>query len=376
MNIIIDNIIFKWQKSGGISVVWYELIKRMLKTSLSSSYKFVEYQGADWNLFHRSLSIPSSDILYTKSSKVFGLKRYFGEPIRQMKEKFIFHSTYYRTCSNPNAINIVTVHDFTYELYSKGIRKWIHSWTKNHALRKADYIICISENTKKDLLKFVRGIDKEKIHVIYNGASDDFYKFEDNSLRYNTNQEDYLVFIGSRAAYKNYALAVQVAAAANMRLKIVGNMLSDIEKSMTQNIIGNNYDELGYIDNSALNKLYNKAFALLYPSAYEGFGLPVIEAQKAGCPVLALNTSSIKEIIGERELLINGTSPEQFVQKIERLKNSEYRNSIIEKGLINANKYSWDKTVKQYVLLYEDIIKKQAIRIEGKVRYRKSKKTK
>ena len=58
--------------------------------------------------------------------------------------KFIFHSTYYRTCSNPNAINIVTVHDFTYELYSKGIKKWVHSCTKRKALRKADFIIYIS----------------------------------------------------------------------------------------------------------------------------------------------------------------------------------------------------------------------------------------
>lgn len=355
MNIIIDNIIFKWQKSGGISVVWHELIKRMLKTSMSSQYKFIEYQGTDWNLFHKSLAIPIANILYTKTCKLFGIKRYFNEPVKQMKEKFIFHSTYYRTCSNPNAINIVTVHDFTYELYNKGIKKWIHSWTKNHALREADYIICISKNTKMDLLKFVKGIDETKIHVIYNGASDDFYKLENDYQRYNATQESYLVFIGSRASYKNFSLAVKVASAANMRLKIVGGKLSDTEINMTKSIIGNNYDELGHIDNCELNKLYNKAFALLYPSAYEGFGLPIIEAQKAGCPVLALNNSSIKEVIGDKEQLVEQPKVQLFCIQIEKLKNASYRNKVIQNGIKNAQQFTWDNTFKKYQELYEQI---------------------
>lgn len=354
MNIIIDNIIFRWQKSGGISVVWKELIKRML-TNMPSVYRFIEYQGADWNLFHKDLAIPATNILYTKPNKSFLLERYMCESIKQVKDKFIFHSTYYRTCSNPNAINIVTVHDFTYELYCKGIKKWVHSFTKNHALRKADHIICISENTKKDLLRFVKGIDEKKIHVIYNGASDDFYQMGDENQRYNSLQENYLVFIGSRAPYKNYTLAVQVAAAANMRLKIVGAKLNDTEKSMTEDIIGKNYEEFGHIDNSTLNKLYNKAFALLYPSAYEGFGLPVVEAQKAGCPVLALNNSSIKEVIGDKEQLVEQPNVNSFCKQIEKLKEEAYRNIIIQKGIKNAQQFTWDNTFHQYIKLYKQI---------------------
>lgn len=359
MNIIIDNIIFRWQKSGGISVVWHELIKRML-TNTSSRYRFIEYQGADWNLFHKDLAIPTTNTLYTKPNKLFLLGRYFSESLKYVKDKFIFHSTYYRTCSNPNAINIVTVHDFTYELYNKGIRRWIHSWTKNNAIRKAAYIICISENTKKDLIKFVKGIDEKKIHVIYNGASDDFYKFEDDNQRYQADQENYLVFIGSRASYKNYTLAVQVAAAANMRLMIVGSKLSDTEKHMTQGVIGNSYNELGHIDNITLNKLYNKAFALIYPSAYEGFGLPVVEAQKAGCPVLALNNSSIKEVIGDNEQLVERPNISSFCKQIEKLKNGVYRNSVIQNGIKNAQQFTWNNTFSKYMELYQQIANQQS----------------
>lgn len=354
MKIIIDNIIFRWQKSGGISVVWHELIKRMLNSTLSE-YKFIEYQGADRNLFHKDLAIPTSSILYTKPNKTFLLGRYLCESIKQVQDTFIFHSTYYRMCSNPNAINIVTVHDFTYELYSKGIKKWVHSRTKIHALKNADYIISISENTKKDLLRFVKGIDEKRIHVIYNGASDDFYKIEDENQRYHSHQETYLVFIGSRASYKNYALAVQVAAAAKMRLKIVGSKLSNTEKSMTQQVMGNNFEELGRIDNSTLNKLYNKAFALLYPSAYEGFGLPVVEAQKAGCPVLALNNSSIKEVIGDKEQLVEQPNVNSFCKQIEKLKQDTYRKEIIQNGLKNAQRFAWNNTFHRYMELYQQI---------------------
>ena len=334
--------------------MWHELIKRML-TNLPSTYRFIEYQGADWNLFHQDLAIPATNILYTKPNESFLLGRYMSESIKQIKEKFIFHSTYYRTSSNPNAINIVTVHDFTYELYSKGVRKWVHSWTKKRAIRKADHIVCISENTQKDLLKFVKGIDEKKIHVIYNGASDDFYKIEDDNQRYHATQEDYLVFIGSRASYKNYTLAVQVAAAAKMRLMIVGSKLSDTEKSMTQHFMGNDYEELGHIDNITLNKLYNKAFALLYPSAYEGFGLPVVEAQKAGCPVLALNNSSIKEVIGDKEQLVERPNVSSFCKQIEKLKQDTYRNNIIQKGIKNAQQFTWNNTFSQYMELYQHI---------------------
>lgn len=355
MNIIIDNIIFRWQKSGGISVVWHELIKRML-TNPSSTCRFIEYQGANWNLFHKDLAIPTTNVLYTKPNKSFLLGRYLSESVKQEKDKFIFHSTYYRACSNPNAINIVTLHDFTYERYCKGVRKWIHSWTKKNAIRKADHIICISENTKKDLFKFIKGIDEKKVHVIYNGASDDFYKIEDDSQRYQANQENYLVFIGSRGSYKNYSLAVQVAAAANMRLKIVGSKLSDTEKSMTQSIIGNKYDELEHIDNFTLNKLYNQAFALLYPSAYEGFGLPVVEAQKAGCPVLALNNSSIKEVIGDKEQLVELPIVNLFCKQIKKLKQDTYRNKIIQNGIKNAQQFTWNNTFHKYMKLYQQIV--------------------
>lgn len=355
MKIIIDNIIFAWQKSGGISVVWHEIIKRLLgMEQLSGKLGFVNFEGSNDNMFFRDLAINDSQVVRRETSTHFTIKRYLSQRL-SANEPFIYHSTYYRVCSNVNAVNVVTVHDFTYERFAHGIKRWLHSWSKRRALLKADYIVCISESTKNDLLEFIPGLSSDKIRVIYNGASEDFRKLPDGER--NTGEEPFLVFVGSRATYKNYTLAVKAASLAGMKLCIVGGKLTATERAITKKYLGNSFEELGRISNDALNRLYNKAFALIYPSLYEGFGLPVVEAQKAGCPVLALDTSSISEIIGNREQLVTEASPKAFLRQSERLKQLEYRNEIVSQGIENAKRYSWDNTVKQYILLYEEIMK-------------------
>lgn len=358
MNVIIDNLVFAWQKSGGISVVWYEIIKRLLKcNSLTHKISFINTKGVKDNIFYQRLHVPTELIIDTQKRIGFNIKRYIPISIK-CKEPFIFHSTYYRVCMNHHAINIITVHDFTYERYSKGLRKAIHCFTKKYAINKADYIICISENTKKDLLKYNPNINKDRILVIYNGASDDFFVIKNELSRYTKNGEQFLVFVGNRVHYKNFELACKVAAEAKIKLKIVGSKLTNEEQINTQQILGDNYEELGYITNDELNELYNAAFALIYPSSYEGFGLPIVEAQKSGCPVLALKNSSIEEIIGDKEQLIDSPSINHFIRQINKLKDNTYRQQIIKKGIKNAETYSWEKTFQKYLDLYNEIERK------------------
>ena len=108
------------------------------------------------------------------------------------KEKFIFHSSYYRTSNSKNAINIITVYDFIYEKFSSGWRKKIHTWQKERAINNSHHIICISHSTKNDLLTYYPAIMKSKITVVYLGASDTFK--ENNKLK----KEKSLIFVGSR----------------------------------------------------------------------------------------------------------------------------------------------------------------------------------
>ena len=357
MKIIIDNIIFAWQKSGGISAVWYELIRRMLNDkTLDEVLGFVNFDRSGDNIFYRRLDIPAALVARRETKRWFAVKRYLSQKMA-CRKPFIFHSSYYRVCSNPKAVNVVTVHDFTYEKYCSGVKRMLHSWSKRKALRDADHIVCISENTKSDLLSLNKDIDSSKISVIYNGASEDFCRLPD-SERYQAGSEPYMVFVGSRASYKNFNLAVEVAAMSGIRLAVVGNKLSDDERASVEKALGGNYIEYGRITNEELNRLYNKAFALIYPSLYEGFGLPVVEAQKAGCPVLALHTSSIPEIIGDTDQLVKKPEAGAFVEQIERLKEDSYRRKIVEEGEKNARRFSWDNTYRQYTALYHTLMQK------------------
>ena len=318
--LIIDNIIFQWQKAGGVSVVWYEIISRLLKRDLP--VEFIEYEHSCLNKYHKHLNIPKCRILKTVSARYGAIKRYLPVDVNS-KEPFIFHSSYYKWCRSKNAINVITVHDFTYEYFYRGLRKWIHHWTKSRAIEKARHIICISENTKNDLIKFFPAIDTNKISVIYNGVSDTFRPLHP-SLRYDENDK-FMIFVGNRARYKNFDLAVEAARVAGLKLYIIGQKLCDKEKKRVEKLLGQNYVDLGFISNEQLNMLYNKAYVLIYPSSYEGFGIPVIEAQKAGCPVIAMQGSSITEIYGKDSLLIKGKDSGQIVEKIKMLEDRDFR---------------------------------------------------
>ena len=353
--VVLDNIIFSIQKSGGISVVWYELLERLLNNT-RTKLKFLEYDNAiQYNLFRKLLPIPESCIIKYKSENI-KIKRYFN-PSFSYSGDFIFHSSYYRTCKNKNAINITTVHDFTYEYYSHGLKKIIHCWQKHRAIRKSDYIICVSSNTKSDLLKFIPDVDIKKIRVIYNGVSKDYYPVADGELL-NYMPFDpytYVLFVGERKGYKNFELSVNAIARTNHKFVIVGKELSKKELELLGTTLGKErYNHVGRISNKELNLLYNGAFCLLYPSSYEGFGIPVIEAQRAGCPVIAYKSSSIKEIIGDTPLLIEELNINSILQKLSILNNGDIRSVIVKAGIENSKKYSWENMFIDVLNLYNE----------------------
>lgn len=353
MKIIYDNIIFTLQRHGGISVVWNELLKRIIKNGLDYICTNCSNEGNSLSL---NDIIPDEKKEKLRSKKYLNAIRYLSCK-KKRNYKYIFHSSYYRFANDKNAINITTVHDFTYELYNKGLRKWIHSWQKRRAVKHSDYIICISENTKNDMFRFYPKTNKDRVKVIYNGVSEDYLVCDsscNNIIPFKKNS--YILFVGSRAEYKNFDLTVKAVAKTKYNLVIVGAPLNKKEEDFVMEHFKKEerFFCAQYIDNKALNTLYNNAFALLYPSEYEGFGIPVIEAQKAGCPVIAYNGSSIPEIIGDSTLLINTTQTEDdIINKIKLIENTDLKNEIITKGLENSKRFSWDKMYEETLNLYE-----------------------
>lgn len=355
MQVCFDNIVFDIQKSGGISVVWYELLKRMQYNSTANSL-YID-NNSQINQYRLLLNLSDSDIV--KKDLYPPVSRYLPVSLG-IKTPFIFHSSYYRYCNSPHVRNVTTVHDFTYELYRRGLAKSIHCWQKYRAIRHSDAVVCISENTKRDLLKFLPGVPEEKIRVIYNGVSDDYFVIEKRIGGYQLPFEKgtYVVFVGNRIdKYKNFNLLKRCIASTPYNLVIVGSSLTAEEESdLKRHIPESRYRCVGFLPNKELNIVYNDAAALVYPSEYEGFGIPVIEAQKAGCPVIAYNASSIPEVIGHTPLLMAEITEKELIDKINLLSDKTLMNSVTADGLVNAKRFSWDKMYQQYIDLYESLM--------------------
>ena len=160
---------------------------------------------------------------------------------------------------------------------------------------------------------------------------------------------------------KNYHLLRNIIGQTDYNLVIVGNDLSNDERIELEKIIpSSRYVSLGYTEDERLNELYNCAAALVYPSSYEGFGIPVLEAQKAGCPVIALNASSIPEVISRTPkdcpLLMKEGSERELLSKISLLSDKKLMAQVIADGLDNSKRFSWDKTYIEYRNLYDSIL--------------------
>lgn len=346
--VYLDDIIFSLQRHGGVTVIWENLINALISNGVDS--RFIDLRDAMTNKVRPFIKIPK-DQLIVRDSLPIAFERFRSVKVND-SDPFVFHSSHYRICNNPKAINVTTLHDFTYEYFFSGFRQKLHIWQKYNAIRKADVIVCISENTKKDLLKFLPDTPEDKIRIIYNGVSDSYHPSDSKSSEY----EDCILFVGGRQSYKNFSFAVDCAKEVNKRLLIVGSPLSDIEKSSLEKELGKDgYISVVHPDDVTLNAIYNSAACLLYPSRYEGFGIPVVEAQKAGCPVIALNCSSIPEIIGDGGILLRNSSVSEFKKAFSYLSSQKY--SLIEAGLKNSRRFSWNKMTSQYLDLYNELQK-------------------
>ena len=351
-----DNILFFLQRSGGGSVYWGELMKRFSHLESQSSI-FIQPAKKSENIILPYLQL--SPILNEKYIPV-SILRYLPLTL-SLPELGIFHSSYYRFCLQKNINNFVTVHDFIYEYYRSGIARFIHTKQKAAAIKHAKGIVCISQNTRKDLLRFYPSLThSKKICVIYNGVSQDFKilsgeELEKNEYYLSFMQHNYLLYIGHRTDYKNFDFAIETVQnlPGNFRLAIVGNPLQEQELKVLQNKLENRFLFLGNISNFQLNHIYNLSYCLLYPSGYEGFGIPILEAYRSGCPVIAQNVSSIPEICSCKYSLVDGLNVNDFKNKILALENSNLRADITLAGYNKSLSFSWDKCFNELNDFYE-----------------------
>lgn len=361
MNIVLDNIVFSLQRAGGVSVYWYELLRRMERDG--RSIQVIEHPHSASNIFRTKLNLDPASIIEERKPPLW-LSRYF--PYRVVKGKqSLYHSSYYRQPQFATATNVVTVYDFTYELFRRGMPRWVHSMQKKTSVKAASGIICISESTKRDLLRFYPEIPESKVQVIYLGASEHYKPLGSGDQRLLPSDfpdAPFVLFVGGRGSYKNFHLALESVAALPdyWFVSVGGGELKPSEGELSQKLLPGRHIHLPVVDNERLNLFYNCAHALLYPSSYEGFGIPIIEAMAAGCPVIAANVSAIPEACGDAGLLVDEIRPETFSDQILRLENTEFRSENIRKGYAQAGRFSWEACYQETIAFYEKVMQEES----------------
>lgn len=343
MKIKFDSVILGMQRFGGISNYWNRLIEGIYK----------EYPGSKNIMPLTSLNHDAGKNTIKERIPV-SISRYL--PVLNVKRNEIFHTSYYRWPIFKCKAYVVTVYDFTYEKFSKPLQKYIHSFQKNESIKRADAIICISESTKKDLLYYHKDINPKKVHVVHLGVDQDEFYTTKNVIDYRKHNNEVL-FVGRRDGYKRFDLVVEaVSKINNLTLTIVGEELSANELKILDDCLQGRWKVFNNIDSIKLRELYELSFAFIFPSDYEGFGLPLIESMACGCPVISSSLSSLPEVGGRAALYAKTQNSESYFNQLLSLKNSEeLRVDMIKSGLLRAKDFTWSKTVLQTINVYKSI---------------------
>jgi glycosyltransferase involved in cell wall biosynthesis len=232
--------------------------------------------------------------------------------------------------------------------------------------RLAWRVLAISESTKRDALTHLRGLKSGKVKVVPLAA--DQGDAPDDAVAISGVNKKFIFYIGSIDYRKNIDGLISVfnevrREGSDIQLVLAGNdfslpsSLSPQAEQLRNQINSSPYAKdilvLGYVSNQQRAWLYKRAMAFVFPSLYEGFGLPILEAMAAGCPVIALNNSSIPEVAGNGALLLQST--EDIIQAIEELiNNPKMAEDLRRKGLMQAKKFSWEQTAKQIIKVVDE----------------------
>ena len=251
---------------------------------------------------------------------------------------------------------VLTIHDLSFErdpgLMGRRDRFFFKTMVPR-SVRRADRVIAVSERTRRDIVEHYR-LDEAKIAVVPNGIDEGFGP--DGPAADGT---PYLLFVGALQPRKDPLVAIEALSLADseLRLVLVGpdkGSAADARRTAARLGLNDRVELAGHVEKPALATLYRGAEALVFPSRYEGFGLPVLEAMASGTPVVATSAGAIPEVAGEAAVLVEPGDPVALAGGIERALADRER--LVQAGLERARLYSWTDTARRTLAVYRELL--------------------
>ena len=371
MNVVVDGIIYSLQSHGGISRLFSEILPRMCQADETLDITLLMTGQSQQTLPHHPHIHIRSTPQIERFVKPHLVWRY---PMRMLKEwrlrlsidrteDKIWHSTYFTMPKMWRGAIVVTVVDMIYELFpdlfntigASRFRK-----QKRRCVLGADAVICISETTRRDLLHFY-GIHSDKVWAVPLGYSSTFKRLASLTERAESPVSGpFLLYVGSRAPYKNFKQLVEAYSLWQHRrevsLVVVGGEWSPDEmESLTRLGIDDRVRLLNKVDDETLCYLYNTAVAFVYPSLYEGFGIPLLEAMACGCPVVASRIPSTIEVAGDCPVYFNLGETDDLMLALDKVLLEGRDSQRCLAGLERVKGFSWERTAEQTLEVYRSL---------------------
>lgn len=356
LKVIIENYI-----KSGVFYVTYNIAKKLLEYDNINLYFYCEkkYKLVLEEYLKKLFNINEIHIINENSSLWLDI--------------YIFYSPFYKipyfVKYNKSIHKYITIHDLIPIMFQdyynneaiESFKDIIYSIDKNY------YCFAISKNTKIDIIKHLKNINKDRIYIVYNGNKENLHpNKEDKTIykKYNIpDNKKYILSLSNIEERKNLKRIINTFSEFikknninDLILVIAGKNWSDFIISFINTV--EKYDNIhyiGYVDENDLSSLYSNAECLVYTPEYEGFGLPVIEAMSCGCPVITSNNSSLPEIIDDSGITIEWNNDEQHIKAYEKYYyDKEFSKSIIKKGLERSKLFTWENSVKKMMSIIEN----------------------
>lgn len=361
MKILYDYQTMCLQKFGGISRYFYEVADNLDKSNKCKICIGAKY----FNNFYFKKYFEDRGIKYYtgtgKVSKVANITNLIWQLVHRYD---IFHATYYNKYGfkfNFGAKKVTTIHDMIPEKYTDviaGMEEVIEQ--KKWHIYQSDKIIAVSNQTKEDILAMYPDIPESKIVVIYHGNSMKFDEQKRGTIKF---PSKYILFVGNRDYYKNFLKMIEGLSgifARNQDLNLVcvgGGAFKESEKEcLIKNGMWERTEQFS-CDDTDLAWAYHNAECFVFPSKYEGFGIPILEAWACDCPIALANASCFPEIAGDAAEYFNPDDADDISRVVSKLLESDqHRSYLVQKGKDRLKSFSWEKAAEQTVAVYHSLI--------------------